>query len=217
MLIASIYIDLAASSFFGECDDQNNPLPFDPFVRNEYKSKVSSVSQHSDDTDNMKPITITNYMECAEKEWTLRTILDSASFLGKTCQGAMMAAATSEELQRFAYRFGKYLAIAWKAWNDMDPFLTEKLHPNTRFSLVCAPILFHLDYDRDLYKEIQKGSQSVENVDFQKIHEIVRSGPGLEKTKELLVKNSMIALSTLEEFPSNEARNSLRNLIFSMN
>lgn len=186
-------------------------------MRNEYQSLVPGPSQHSDDVDNLKPITITNYLETPEKEWELRTILGSASFLGKACQGAMMAASNSEEIQQLAYRLGKYLALSWKAWNDMDPFLVEKIRPGTRFSLVSAPILFHLDYDCDLYKEIVKGRQSVENVNYRKVHEIVRSGPGLEKTKQVLAKNSMIALRTLEEFPSNEARNSLRNLIFSMN
>lgn len=208
-LIASIHRDLADSVFHGE-------LPSNPTIRKKYKSTNSNSNDHSDDIDNMKPITIADYLETAEKEWTLRTISESAAFLGKGCQGSMMLAGHSDDIQKLAYRLGKYLAIAWKAWTDMDPFLSEKILPETRFSLVSVPVLLHLDHDPGLYKEIEKGIKSLDNINYLKVHEIIRSGPGLEMTKEILEKNCSTALTALQEFPLNDAKNSLMIIIQSM-
>ncbi len=219
ILISTSFRDMAELNFLGESDEQNNPLPFDPSIRAKYR-KLNSTSndfEHSDEIDNLKPITIKNFMESSEKEWTLRNILGSASLLGKSCQGAMMLAGNSEREQKLAYLFGKYLALSWKAWTDLDPYNSKTLPENTRFSLVSAPILFHLDHDPTLYQEIIKGRNSIKDVDYQRVHKIVYGGPGVEQTKELQKKYSFIALTALEEFPEGEAKSALKNLIFSTN
>lgn len=81
---------------------------------------------------------------------------------------------------------------------------------------MSAPILFHLEHDHSLYDEIKKGLESIENIDYAKIHETVRSGPGLEKTKELLNKNNLIATTLLYKFPQSDARRSLENIIMAL-
>ena len=82
--------------------------------------------------------------------------------------------------------------------------------------MVSAPVLFHLEHDPKLYEEIEKGKQSIENVDFAKIHKIILQGPGLEKTKEMQSKHTTAAMRVLESFPANDARTALENIILAM-
>jgi decaprenyl-diphosphate synthase subunit 2 len=125
----------------------------------------------------------------------------------------MMLAGKPERLQKLAYLFGKYSALAWQAWIDLDPYNSGTLPENTHFSLVSAPVLFHLDHDPSLYQEIIKGRRSVKDIDFQKVHKIITSGPAIQKTKEMQRKYSFVAQTALDEFPTSDARTALKNII----
>lgn len=87
---------------------------------------------------------------------------------------------------------------------------------DTTFSLVSAPVLYHLEYDPSLYDEIEKGKVSVEKIDYAKIHKAILDGPGLEKTKELQRKHTTAAIGVLEKFPATDARTALENIILAM-
>lgn len=214
-LIPTALRDMAELRFFGDSDEQNIPLPFDPALNFSKSSSPSKDFEQSDEIDNLKPIIIENFMEAPEKEWTLRNILRSGSLLGKSCQGAMLLAEHSERVQKLGYLFGKYLALSWQAWLDLEPYKSSTIPENTQFSLVSAPILFHLNQDPSLYNEIIKGKKSIKNINFQKLHEIVRAGPGVERTQELQDKYSIVALTALGEFPDSDAKEALENIIFS--
>lgn len=151
-----------------------------------------------------------------EREWAFRHTLSSGSLLGKSCQGTLKLAGQPESFQRQGYLFGKHLALAWQASMDLEPFRLQELPPNTLFSLICAPILFHLEHDASLYEEIKKGKRSVEEINYGKIHKIIRTGPGIEKTKELQRKHSQGAMDVLDAFAPSDARNALMNIILAM-
>lgn len=151
-----------------------------------------------------------------EREWSFRHTLSSGSLLGKSCQGTLKLAGQSESLQKQGYLFGKHLALAWQASMDLEPFRVSQLPHNATFSLIGAPILFHLDHDPSLYEQIQKGRRSVEDINYEKIHEAVLTGPGIEKTKELQRKHSQAAMTVLDKFPPSDARTALQNIILAM-
>ncbi len=220
ILISSSERDLTESCFFGERDDQNNPLPFNPNVRSTYQTPSENTStelNYEDETDNTKPLSIQDFMGSAEKEWILRNILSTGSLLGKSCQGALMLAGQPEKLQKQGYFFGKNLALAWQSCIDMEPFKLNVLPLGAQFSLISAPVLFHLDHDPKLYdREIAKGLVSVDNIDYNKLHKIIRNGPGLDKTRELQRKHSLKAMNALKEFPPSDARTALENIILAM-
>ena len=210
-LIATAIRDLADSSFIGDHDEQNIPLPSDPalYIADYY------CKENVDETNNTLPFKIDGFMSDPENEWELRTVLSGGSLLGKSCQSALMLSKHSEELQRHAYFFGKHVALAWQASTDLEPFKYE--HNSTdKISLISAPVLFHLKHDHTLYKEIKKGIKSVDNIDHSKIFEEVRNGPGLEKTQELQGKHILKALTELYKFPSSDARAALENVILAM-
>lgn len=153
-------------------------------------------------------------MGSAENEWKLRHTLGGGTLIGKSCQAALMLANHSDELQKEAYFFGKHLYLGWRASKDLEIFLSNETPE--KFSLISAPILFHLEEDHSLYDEIKKGLESVDNVDYEKVHKMVRNGPGLEKTRELLNKNNLIATTLLHKFPQSEARMALENIIHAL-
>lgn len=100
--------------------------------------------------------------------------------------------------------------------NDIQRILCILLITDSTFSLVSAPVLFHLDYDPSLYDEIEKGKVSINCIDYAKIHQIILKGPGLQRTKELQSKHTTRAMRVLEYFPPNDARRALENIILAM-
>lgn len=58
--------------------------------------------------------------------------------------------------------------ILLQACLDLEPF-GSNYTPDSTFNLTSAPVLFHLEHDNTLYKEIEKGLESVNNVDYNKV------------------------------------------------
>lgn len=199
------------SSFIGDHDEQNNPLPSDPARYNSDYNGEANV----DEINNTLPFKIDGFMNDPENEWQLRTVLSGGSLLGKSCQSALMLSKHSEELQRHAYLFGKHVALAWQASTDLEPFKYEQMTTD-RINLISAPVLFHLKHDPTLYNEIRNGIKSVDNIDYLKIFQEVRKGPGLEKTQELQGKHILKAMTELYKFTPSDARAALENVILAM-
>uniref|UniRef100_A0A1A9X0N0 Decaprenyl-diphosphate synthase subunit 2 n=1 Tax=Glossina brevipalpis TaxID=37001 RepID=A0A1A9X0N0_9MUSC len=215
-LISSAIRDFSESEFIGERDQQNNPLPSKPVANNISAASAFTNNVDFDESDCARPLNINKVMGIPEKEWECRNILNAGSLLGKSCKATLKLAGQSEEMQRQAFLFGKHLSLAWQASLDAEPFQSATLPMDCTFSLVSAPVLFHLEYDPSIYDEIEKGKISVENVDYMKIHKAVLQGPALEKTKELQRKHTTAAMQVLENFPPTDARTALENIILAM-
>lgn len=186
-LMSSAVRDLAEAEFIGRRDGQNNPLP-----------SIPSVDR-------------TGY---AENEWTLRNVLSAGALLGKSCKGTLKLAGHNTEIQEEGYKFGKHLALAWQACLDLGPFISKD-HAQT-FSLCSAPIMFHIEHDPSILREIDKGLASVNDVDYAEVHNMVLSGPGIELTKQLQKKHSQRAMEVLTVFEESDARTALSNIIAAM-
>jgi decaprenyl-diphosphate synthase subunit 2 len=210
-LISSSVRDLAESNFIGERDEQNNALPTNPALKIDV-----DFDENFDQQSSTRGIDMSHILGHPEREWSFRHTLSSGSLLGKSCQGTLKLAGQPESLQKQGYLFGKHLALAWQASMDLEPFRMSELPHNTQFSLISAPILFHLDYDPSLYEEMKKGRRSVDDISYSKVHQIVMEGPGIDKTKELLRKHSQAAMTVLENFPPTDARTALQNIILAM-
>ncbi|XP_015524792.1 all trans-polyprenyl-diphosphate synthase PDSS2 [Neodiprion pinetum] len=186
-LMSSAVRDLAEAEFVGRRDNQNNPLPSIP------------------------PADRTGY---AVTEWTLRNVLSAGALLGKSCQGTLKLAGHSDEIQEQGYNFGKHLALAWQACLDLGPFTGKD--QTVPFSLCSAPVMFHIEHDPTILTEIDKGLESVQNVDYTKVHDIIVSGPGVELTKQLQKEHSQRAMEVLAVFEESDARTALSNIIVAM-
>ncbi|KAL7052049.1 hypothetical protein ACKWTF_004738 [Chironomus riparius] len=164
----------------------------------------------------MLPFKLHDVMGAAENEWKLHHTLDSASRLGKGCKATLILGNHSEEKKKEIYFMGKHMYLSYRAAKDLSIFRSDELPTSGKFLLISAPLLFHLEEDPSLFEEIKKGSETIENIDFAKIHEIVRNGPGILKTKELLSKNNLIALTLLHKFPKSESQRAVENLILAL-
>ena len=215
-MISSVARDLVESNFIGERDEQNNALPSDPrkapeITMEEYTPKDM---QNEKDVPNAKPSSLENFVGDPEKEWAYHHVLSAGTLLGKGCQGAMMLAGQPRPMQQQGYLFGKHLALAWQAYIDMEPYKEE--HDGNHFSLISAPLLYHLAHDPKSYELISKGCISVENIDYAELHRQVRNGPGLEKTKNLQRKHSLAAMAIINKLPPSNAQEALQNIILAM-
>ena len=76
--------------------------------------------------------------------------------------------------------------------------------------------MFHIEYDPSILIEIDKGLESVQNVDYAKVYDIVISGPGVELTKNLQREHSQRAMEMLSVFQESDARTALSNIIAAM-
>lgn len=218
ILLTTAARDVGDSNFLGDRDVQNNPLPSNPLLKLEEQKKNPALFEEvsTDQIDNTLPFKLHDVMGTAEQEWRLRWTLAGGTLLGKSCQASMVLAKHNEEIQREIYFMGKHLYLGYRAAKDLKIFKSKKLPESGRFSLVSAPVLFHLEHEPEFYEEIEKGLETIDNVDFEKIHKIVRNGPGIAKTKELLSKNNLIAFTLLHKFPKSESQRAIENLILAL-
>ncbi|KAL1454126.1 hypothetical protein WDU94_010407 [Cyamophila willieti] len=165
----------------------------------------------------------------AVQDWTNRNLLLGASLLGKSCQGTLLLAGHDEAVQQLGYEFGKHLALSWQAFVELETFAhyqqqhtpSSDSNPptsNELFSLVSAPVLFHLEYatpeSRDkVVAQIDNGTDSIFNVDLNTVHQEVSQGPGVLLTKLLQHHHSTRALNVLFQFENSDARNALIKII----
>ncbi|XP_044751319.1 all trans-polyprenyl-diphosphate synthase PDSS2 [Coccinella septempunctata] len=201
-LMSSAVRDLSESEFIGLRDDQNLPLPSPP--------RKNGVSTFKLPENTLEPINSGDALGVARAEWTLRSILEGGNLLGKACQGALILAGHSTATQTQAYRFGLNLALAWQIRSELLPFAPGFSDP---FSLVSAPVLFTLQNDPELYKEIQKGQRNVHEVNYEKLRGCVLSGPGIELTKDLLKEHCKNAYEFLGKLPDSDARGAMESML----
>lgn len=206
--ISSALRDLTECHFFGPRDNQNKPLPARPNVGE--PGKIPNDEQGY----GTSPLNTKDVLGHARAEWTVRTILEGGSLLGKACQCSFMLAGHPRDKQESGYRFGKNLALAWQACIDRNEFRRTK--PD-KFKLVSAPVLFHIEYDPEIYREIEKGAEDIQNIDYEHLYGVIMDGPGLEKTRQIQKEHARVALNMLEGFPEGDAKVALFDIIDALN
>ncbi|KAG7199253.1 hypothetical protein KM043_018119 [Ampulex compressa] len=179
--------DLAESEFVGRRDSQNNPLPSVP---------------------------PSNRVGYAVNEWTLRNVLSAGSLLGKSCQGTLTLAGHDSDIQEQGHKFGKHLALAWQACLDLGPFVSKD--QSVALTLCSAPVMFHIEHDPSILTIIDEGLESVQNVDYEKLYDIIATGPGVELAKQLQNEHSQKAMEVLNVFEESDAKTALSNIIAAM-
>ncbi|CAH0556610.1 unnamed protein product [Brassicogethes aeneus] len=202
-IISTSLRDLAEAEFIEPRDKQNRPLPAKPLsvqqdveIPNEYGTE---------------PFQLTKVLGNTKSEWTLRHILGGGSLLAKCCQGTLQLAGHSDNFQKIGYTLGRNIALAWQTRIDLEIFQEDNLGP---FSLISAPVMFHLQHDPSFYSEIISCVDG--KVDYENIRRVVKSGPGLSETKKLQSEFCDKAVSILGNFTDSDAKKALFNMIRAM-
>lgn len=208
---------MSESEFIGDRDEQNHALPSPP------NSSRALLTEDVDDEyrrhlrdDVIKPIEKDRFLGSPESEWALRHMLSVGSLLGKGCLGALKLAELPEELQRDGFWFGKGFALTWQACADLEPFRRQQLAHGETFSLISAPVLYHLKHDPKSFEIINKARISIGNVDYQQLHSEILNGPAIEKCEQLLRKQATSTLKVLQQFSPGDSRKFLQNMILAM-
>ncbi|KAF5288709.1 hypothetical protein FQA39_LY15281 [Lamprigera yunnana] len=137
-------------------------------------------------------------------EWTVRNILAGASLLGKSCQGTLLLAKHSEEVQHSGCILGTSLALAWQAKLDQEDFLPGS---SGNFSLVGAPVMLYLKRNPGFYENIEG------EIDYEGLRSAIQNSVALTDTRELQRHFGSKALNELCTLPPSDARLGLENII----
>ncbi|KRT82649.1 hypothetical protein AMK59_3750 [Oryctes borbonicus] len=142
-LISSTLRDLTESTFINPRDKDNKALPSKPNPQLEEINVPDELGMTFSDFSNL--------LGNAKTEWLLRSTLDGASLLGKSCKGVLMLAGHEEDFQMTGYILGRYLALTLKATRDYNSIFKDG-----DISLVSAPVLFYLQQHPSFYSEIER-------------------------------------------------------------
>lgn len=100
---------------------------------------------------------------------------------------ASLQANHGEDAQLRAYEFGKNLAMAWQAFNELQPFVQSYIQPTNTvatFQLLSAPVLLHVEQtgqSLDAFRLKGKGADGKQQLGFKKLHEVVSKGQELRR------------------------------------
>lgn len=152
--------------------------------------------------------------------WEERNFLRAGSLQANSCQSALALADHGEDAQLKAYQFGKNFALAWQAFNEIQPFLQSYLQPTDTvptFELMSAPVMLHFEetgYTLNQFKV--EGNKGTRAIDYKTLHNVISNGVGVEKTKELITHYSDQALDALQYFTPSESINALTNIVYAV-
>ncbi|KAL4717868.1 hypothetical protein ACJJTC_005713 [Scirpophaga incertulas] len=199
-IISTALKDLSEGEFFGERDEQNQPIPGKP-------KKIGEDFEIAFDTTS---ISVDDVMGRPRKEWTARSVFNGVSLLGRGCQSAMVLDKQSREMQNCAYQFGCHVGLAWQAAVELQQLTSES---KEHFCLASAPVLFALEGNPELYKFIDQSKTDVKDVDYEDLKFNILKTDAVDRTKALYEEHAKKATSYIESIGQNDAVDMIRKLI----
>lgn len=146
--------------------------------------------------------------------WEQRNFLLTGSLSANSCQSALCLAGHNDHLQMKAYEFGRNFALAWQASTELKQFLKLNKQEDKPFDLMSAPIILHMENDKQLLKAAYNCEEN--KFDYEKLHSIVINGHGIDMTKEKIAFYTNNALDMLQVFSSSDGYNALANIIYAI-
>lgn len=198
-IISTAQRDLVEAEFLGDRDCQNRPIPCRP-NKDADDHDYTFYDQFEDE-----PYDYTRALGDAKPEWTIRTLLCGGSLLAKACSSTLKLAGHDKYVRDNGHLIGKYFALAIQARQDRDVIKNGA----GEFSLISAPLMFQLKHDPCLYEEIERCSNNIDEINYDKLRKAILNGPGIEMTNALIVEIVDKAQRTLNLFEDTGARTAL--------
>lgn len=174
--------------------------------------------------------------------WQRRSYSSIGSLQGNTCQAALVLGGIEGKLQKDANAFGKNLGMAWQAHTELQPFLNQvyepielpEMPPYPSFDLNCLPVMLFLreSYnakrnfrlmldevkgDKMMEIDVMNQHRHQESVNYEKLHKLIlEQDYAIQETYKIIRQYSQKAMSHLESFPNNEAKDILLNICESL-
>lgn len=201
--------DIIDSSFIGDHDKNDMPLPFKP-------GRIPRMI-HDSFEKSSEPSKFEGCSGTAEDEWTFRQTLYRGSLVAKGCQIAALLAKKPQAIQKNCFELGKYFFLTWQAFSELQPFRDEGTPNALEMSLISSPLLFHLSHDPTLYERLVKDLKSLDGIDHDALYNEVAKGPGVMKTEKLMVKLKEMTKEKLKNFPECDKRLKIESILKDFN
>lgn len=201
-VISSALRDLSEGEFFGDRDEQNMPLPGKP--NKDVQEDFYDIHFQTDS------LCLDRVLGSPRREWTVRTVYNGASLLGRGCQGAMLIEKQGKDIQNAAYYFGTHLGLAWQAASELQKLTSDS---KEHFCLASAPVLFALDDNPKLYNVIDQAKCDVKDVDYEDLKFNILKTDAVEKTKMLYEEHAKKATECIESIAQNESTEMIKRLL----
>ncbi|XP_061726530.1 all trans-polyprenyl-diphosphate synthase PDSS2-like [Cydia pomonella] len=199
-IISSALRDLSEGEFFGERDEQNQPIP----------GKPKAVVDDLDITFDTTTISVDDVLGRPRKEWTIRSVYNGASLLGRGCQAAMVLGQQNRETISFAYHFGCHVGLAWQAAAENQTLTSDS---KDQFCLASAPVLFALEENPGLYQIIDQAKGDLKDVDYEDLKFNILKTDAINKTQKLYEDHAQKAIAYIESIGQNESVDMIKKLI----
>ena len=140
----------------------------------------------------------------------------TASLLANSSKAAGVLSNVSEELSNHLYAYGKHLGLAFQIVDDILDFtassdtLGKPSCSDLRSGNVTAPVLYAMEEHSALAGLIDR--EFAESGDFEAAIALVYDSCGLERTRELALAHSQIAIKHLETLAQSESKQALVKL-----
>ena len=151
------------------------------------------------------------------ESWETRARLGTGSLLAAGCHGVMLLAGRDEETQTRARELGHSLALAIRAHDEKILFTDQGgAGAGAAFSLASAPVMFHLQQDKELLAHIQTFSHDLSLLNYRKVFDKVLSGDAMERTSQLCEEYVDKSLEILKNFEESEATEAIEKIATSI-
>ncbi|KAI1294593.1 All trans-polyprenyl-diphosphate synthase PDSS2 [Halotydeus destructor] len=152
------------------------------------------------------------------KYWEDRNFLLNGSLQANSCQSALALANHEPSVQQRAYDFGRNFALAWQAFNELQPFIQPYIQPtngSAGVDIMSAPVLLHIEQTGETLDSFRLPGEAdgKPNIDYVKLHGAISKGVGIRRTRDLINSHSDRALDSLKQFQDSEAVTALTNIV----
>lgn len=204
-IISSAMCDIIDYNFVGERDMAGVPLPLAPGKIPKMKAQDFEAA--------LTPVKLEGLNGTAEDEWMIRQTLYRGLLVAKGCRATAVIAKRPANVQKDSFELAKNLFFSWQAFVDLQSFENDKIDNDQKFNLTSAPVLFHLQHKPAAHVAISNHSINLDDVDYQVLFDDIKTGPGVELTKELLKKLVKNARKHLKSFESSEDKTNVEKIL----
>lgn len=150
--------------------------------------------------------------------WYKKNYLLAACLPAFGCKSTLKLEKLDGNLQKHAYEFGQNFGFFNKAYEEIKWFSNELT--NEPIDFCSLPMIMHFnETGESLQHLIHLNQLNKTKIEFnsEELFNIVRNGPGLMKSKNILNNFRHKSLQNLSHFPNSEAKDQLKNILEAMN
>ncbi|CCH67164.1 Solanesyl diphosphate synthase [Richelia intracellularis HH01] len=140
----------------------------------------------------------------------------TASLIANSSKAAGLLSNVTTETAEYIYSYGRHLGLAFQIVDDILDFtssssaLGKPVGSDLKSGNLTAPVLFALE--EKPYLEVLIEREFAQEGDLEQAIALIKNSQGIQKSRELAIKYSKIAVDNIEELTPSQSRQTLINL-----